>query len=382
MNIIFLAPQFSENHYLFCEALRKRGINVLGIGDTAYDDLRPQLTQALDEYYKVDNMEDYTQVFRAVAYFTYHYGKIDRLESLNYYLLETQAKLRTDFNIPGINLSTLDELSGLRQKKLFRKVRVGVLRSILADTLENGQSFVNEVGYPVLAKADNTAAGEEGCLIANNQELAAFYQDKPATAYALEEIVEGVIFSFEGLIDISGKIIFETVHQQSGQTSTELPELNPFSYSLLEIPSDIEKAGHNILKAADLQGTFFAIRFIRTARKKLIALNYRLCPHSEFTPDFFNYANDFNIYAAWAAAITGKEVRLTSNQTYHCAFIGRRKDDYYSHTHEELLANYGHFVIQHKPIPPAFRSMGDYGYIVRSSNLNTILSIIDFAHLE
>ena len=44
----------------------------------------------------VDDMEDYGQMFRAVAFFSFKYGKIDWLESNNEYWLEQDARLRTD----------------------------------------------------------------------------------------------------------------------------------------------------------------------------------------------------------------------------------------------------------------------------------------------
>ena len=40
MNFIFVSPNFPERYYLWCEALRRRGVNVLGIGDTPYPCLR------------------------------------------------------------------------------------------------------------------------------------------------------------------------------------------------------------------------------------------------------------------------------------------------------------------------------------------------------
>jgi hypothetical protein len=137
------------------------------------------------------------------------------------------------------------------------------------------------------------------------------------------------------------------------------------------------------LTAAQVQGSFFTIKFIRTARKKLIALELKLCPDNEFTPDILNYANDFNIYAEWVNAISGNPVQLEPVEKYHCAYIGRRQDDYYAHSHEEILSEHGLFLLQHKKVPLAFKNrLGTYGYLVRCTNLNTILSIIDFAHQE
>ena len=68
-NFIFLSPNFPEGYWRFCAALKARGFCVLGIGDCPYDALRPELKGALAEYYKVNSLEDYGEVYRAVAFF-------------------------------------------------------------------------------------------------------------------------------------------------------------------------------------------------------------------------------------------------------------------------------------------------------------------------
>ena len=80
-------------------ALRADGVNVLGIGDAPYDSLSPRLRYTLTEYYRVENMEDYDAMFRAVAFLSFRYGKIDWLESNNEYWLMQDARLREDFHI-------------------------------------------------------------------------------------------------------------------------------------------------------------------------------------------------------------------------------------------------------------------------------------------
>ena len=51
MNFIFISPQFPRTYWNWCDRLKKNGANVLGIGDTPYDDLAPELKQCLTEYY-------------------------------------------------------------------------------------------------------------------------------------------------------------------------------------------------------------------------------------------------------------------------------------------------------------------------------------------
>ena len=120
MNFIFISPNFPHTYWNFCDRLKKNGVNVLGIGDAPYDGLEDGLKGALTEYYKVDSLENYDQVFRAVAFFSFKYGKIDWIESLNEYWLEQDAQLRTDFNVTtGIQS---DRISFIKEKSLMKKL--------------------------------------------------------------------------------------------------------------------------------------------------------------------------------------------------------------------------------------------------------------------
>ena len=81
VNFVFMSPNFPEGYRYFCMRLKENGATVLGVGDCPYDQLHPELQEALTEYSKVDTLEDYDQCLRAVGYFTGKYGKIDWLES-------------------------------------------------------------------------------------------------------------------------------------------------------------------------------------------------------------------------------------------------------------------------------------------------------------
>ena len=92
-NFVFISPNFPVNYWQFCRQLRNNGLRVLGIGDQPYDTLLPELKSALHEYYKVGSLENYDEVYRAVAFFISKYGRIDWLESNNEYWLERDAML-------------------------------------------------------------------------------------------------------------------------------------------------------------------------------------------------------------------------------------------------------------------------------------------------
>ena len=123
MNVVFISPHFPLHFYQFCDRLKRMGVNVLGIGDTPYDNISDNCKASLTEYYRVDSLEDYEEVYKAVAYYIFRYGRIDYIDSQNEYWLELEAKIRTDFNIPtGFHTDDLDAVKHKsRMKEGYRR---------------------------------------------------------------------------------------------------------------------------------------------------------------------------------------------------------------------------------------------------------------------
>ena len=156
-NFIFISPNFPTNYWMFCRELKNNGLNVLGIGEQPYDELLPELKESLNEYYKVDSLENYDSVYRAIAFFIFKHGRIDWLESNNEYWLERDAALRTAFNITsGFHTCDIPRIKfKSKMKEFYKKVNIPVARYHLVDNYENCKAFIDEVGYPVITKPDN-----------------------------------------------------------------------------------------------------------------------------------------------------------------------------------------------------------------------------------
>ena len=114
MNVVFLSPHFPPNWCRFVGRAARRRRQHARHRRRSCEELRPELRDALDDYYRVDDLADYDQLTRAMGFFIHRHGRIDRLDSLNEHWLETEAALRTDFNIPGINQSTIAPSSASR----------------------------------------------------------------------------------------------------------------------------------------------------------------------------------------------------------------------------------------------------------------------------
>ena len=137
MNVVFLSPQFPPHYHQFCQRLKRDGANVLGIGDAPYEQMPIPVKDSLTEYFRVPDMHDYDALVRACGYYTHKYGKIDRFESLNEYWLNTEAKIRDDFNILGIRGDQIDHVRRKsRMKQKFREAGVPVAAGRVVTSLE------------------------------------------------------------------------------------------------------------------------------------------------------------------------------------------------------------------------------------------------------
>ena len=157
MNFIFISPHFPHTYWQFCRRLKQNGVQVLGIADAPYDTLTEELKDSLTEYYRVESLENYDEVYRAVAYFAFRYGRIDWIESNNEYWLEQDARLRTDFNVTtGIRN---DQIRSIKEKSEMKKyyLRGGIptARQIrAAEGFDALRDFTRLTGYPIIAKPD------------------------------------------------------------------------------------------------------------------------------------------------------------------------------------------------------------------------------------
>ena len=265
MNFVFVSPQFPASYWNFCDRLKQRGVTVLGLSDAPYDSLSDQVKNSLTEYYRVDNMEDYDQMVRAMGYFTHKYGKIDWLESNNEYWLTQDARLRTDFNITTGMKS--EQVANVRRKSamkaFYKKAGVPTARYHMVSSLEEGLAFAEEVGYPVFVKPDGGMGAEESYKLSNPDEMRYFYETKSDVDYIMEEFITGDIWSYDGISDSHGDIIFETTVSWPRSVADIVNNKDHLSYYTANIlPEDLRRAGRATVKAFDVRSRFFHLEFL------------------------------------------------------------------------------------------------------------------------
>ncbi len=381
MNIVFLSPHFPPNYHPFCLQLRRMGASVLGIAEAPYDELRQEVRDTLTEYYRVDNMEDYDQILRACGYFTHIYGHIDRIESLNEYWIETEARLRTDFNVQGTKSHQVARMTRKSEmKKLFQKAGVPVARGKVVKNLESALKLTEEVGYPVVLKPNRGVGAAHTVLIENNADLSAFISEMPHTPYIMEEYIRGQLYSFDGLTDRDGNIVFQTAHIFSqGIMETVNEDRDLFYYSLRHIPEELEQAGTQSVRAFGIQERFFHIEFFHTDDNRYVGLEMNARPPGGLTTDMFNYANNLDIYEQWASVLLFNQFSASYSRPYHCGYVGRKLNKAYLHSHLDIMKKYGYLIVHHGPIESIFsQAIGNYAYLANSESVEELEALARF----
>ena len=374
-NFIFISPNFPENYWHFCRHLRDNGFNVLGIGDCEYFNLLPELKASLTEYYKVSDLSNYDEVFRAVAFFTFRYGKIDWLESNNEYWLERDAHLRTEFNIAtGFKDGDMKKVKLKSQMKPFyAEAGIKAARYCLADSPRACKKFIDEVGYPVIVKPDNGVGANDTHRLCSDDDLIQFFATKLPVRYIMEEYIDATVNSYDAIVNSKGEPIFETGNVTLGSLMDVVNTGDSSMFYIVDQPfEDVREAGRRTLRAFGVRSRFVHFEFFRLNRDQhigkkgeIVALEVNMRPSGGISPEMMNYANSTDVYKIWADMVAFDCSSKGTGERFYCAFVGRRDGKPYVHSDDEIYSRYaGNIKIARRVAKALSGAMGDRMFVV------------------
>ncbi|MDE7075801.1 MAG: ATP-grasp domain-containing protein [Clostridia bacterium] len=385
-NFIFISPNFPDTYWRFCRELKNNGFNVLGIGDSEYFELSNELRASLTEYYKVSSLENYDEVYRAVAFFSFRYGKIDWLESNNEYWLEQDAKLRTDFNITsGFHIDEMPKVKFKSEMKTYyKKAGIKVARHCIATDEKTCKKFIEEVGYPVIVKPDNGVGANDTHKLENDGDLQRFFQTKYPVSYIMEEYIQAEVNSYDAIVNSQGEPIFETGNVTPLSLMDVVTTNDTSLFYILNKPfEDVRAAGRKVLKAFGVKSRFVHFEFFRLTcdqhigkKGEVVALEVNMRPSGGISPDMMNYANSTDVYKIWADMIAFDKSDLQTGEKYFCAFAGRRDGRHYVFREQDIRDKFYNNLKIVGRVPRALSgAMGDTMYI---ANFKTQAELDEF----
>ena len=351
-NFVFISPNFPLTYWKFCAELKNNGMRVLGIGDCPYDELTGELKNALHEYYKVGSLENYDEVFKAVAFFTYKYGKIDWLESNNEYWLMRDAQLRTEFNITtGPKTPDMAKIKYKSEMKAYyEKAGLPTARYHLVQGYDDAIAFAHKVGYPVVVKPDNGVGASNTYKLRSDEEVAYFISTKDDNVYIMEEFVNGYVQTYDAIIDSKGQPLFES----GNVTPMSIMDVvndndNSIYYLVKDLPKKVRSAGLRTVEAFGVKSRFVHLEFFilnddqEGLGKKgdILGLEVNMRPCGGYTPEMYNYSQETDVYKIWADMVAFDRSTKPVGNHHYCAFVGRRDGKNFVMDDAAIWAKYG-----------------------------------------
>ena len=376
-NFVFISPNFPTNYWQFCHHLKENGLRVLGVGDQPYDELLPELKASLTEYYKVGSMENYDEVYRAVAFFISKYGRIDWLESNNEYWLERDAMLRTDFHITsGFQVEDMERIKyKSKMKPYYEAVGIKTARYHIVDDFDGCKAFIDLVGWPVIVKPDNGVGASHTYKLKNDDDLRAFLAERESwVSYIMEEFITAEVTSYDAIIDSKGEPVFESGNVTCDSLMDVVNEAkDSIFYIVKELPEVMKQLGRRTVKAFGVKSRFVHFEyFVLKADQEglgkkgdIFGLEVNMRPPGGYAPELANFANSVDVYKIWADMIAYDSTLVPMNgQHYFCGFCGRRDGKNYKMSHDDIMREYGHKMKLAARTPAALSgAMADMMYV-------------------
>lgn len=380
VNFVFISPNFPEKYWQFCDELQKNGVRVLGIGDTPAESISQELRNSLCEYFYVQDLADYDMMYRAVGYYAWKYGKIDWIESNNEFWLESDARLRTDFNVcSGIKL---DKIASIKEKsemkKYYAQGGIRTARQIKAsEGIEAVKAFSIDAGYPLFAKPDVGVGAGGAHKIADERELEAFFVNTShVDDYVIEEYVTGDICTYDAVVNSKGEPLVESMCVCPPSIADIVNNnLESTYYVEKKMSENLRFWGRRTVKAFGVTSRFVHLEFFRLNKAHrglgepgdFVALEVNMRPGGGFTPDMINYAHNISMFKIWADMVAfDRRTTPHPDDDYYCVYVGRRDNVTYALDSEAVKQKYADAIMMTPRISPALTpAMGDYAYIAR-----------------
>ena len=262
--------------------------------------------------------------------------------------------------------------------EVFRLAGVPCPEGIRCDDAAAVRDFARRHGYPLVFKPDSGSGSVETFRVESDVELEAALLRSLAN-HIVQPFVEGVITTFDGLLDGSGSIVFCTSHTyDEGIMQVRSGVLDGHYCSRRVIPSALEDVGRRALRAFGLRERFFHLEFFARPDGSYVALEMNVRPPGGFTVDMMGYAADVDVYDLWSAVLMDQvPPGFTYQPRYFTAHAGRRAERIYFWSEEELARDLGSVIVAVRDVPRAFApTMGDVAYLLRHERLETLAKAV------
>ena len=92
-----------------------------------------------------------------------------------------------------------------------------------------------------------------------------------------------------------------------------------------------------------------------------------------------NYSADIDLYEVWAASFHENYPFLDAKAKYSSGFAGRRVNEHFRHSNEEILAQFSDCMVMAEPVPGAYAdAMGEFFFLVKHKSVERVREILKY----
>jgi hypothetical protein len=372
MDILYISPDFAPNFANFIRNLHAAGLRVWSIGEADFFAMPSDLRACIRWYVRTD-LKNWRQVDRAIGelleakHALGFEGAFDLVESHNEQWLRLEGFINERLGVPGITLRDTERLKKKSvMKRIFHASGLPVVRGGRVTDIDEALRLAGDLGYPVILKPDEDVGAGGTHLVDSATELETLSAEL-APGTLLEEFIDAPIVTYDGLTGLDGEVLFENTLVYGEGLIEYTHGMDTFFYVGRSIPARLSEIGQSLVAAFGIRRKFFHFEFfVQDGDYVPIEINSR--PPRGAILDMMNYSVDGDLYRAWAGMVAGRAAELPPVKKYFIGYVGRQ-DKPYTFSHAEILARFGHCLVEFAENPPVFSgSMGRHRYIFRSEN--------------
>lgn len=308
--VVFVAPYFLPATARFlAAALAQPGVSLGLVSHELAERLPAGIRDRLAAHYRVSDALDPVQLVTAVKAIGSQLGPIDCLMGPLEELQVPMAEVRQLLGIPGIDVETARNFRDKdRMKKILNDVGLPCAQHRLVGRPEEAMSFIDQVGFPVVAKPPAGSGSRNTFRINNPGQARDWLQwspPQPENPTLLEEFVVGDEHAFD-CVFVNGKPRWWNISDYH-PTPLEVME-NPWIQWAVVLPRDISgpeyvaigEAGPAAIATFGLETGLVHMEWFRRADGSIAISEAAVRPPGAQFSTLISYAHDFDLYAAWA----------------------------------------------------------------------------------
>ena len=362
MNVLIISPGYPADMPEFTRGLAECGATVVGVGDQSAGNLPELVRRSLSEYVQVGSLWDARSVAAELGE-RLRGRQLDRIECLWEPGIVLAAELREAFGVDGLDVETARRF---RDKELMKQALdsagIRTPHHVAADSVAAVWSAAQDIGFPVILKPIAGAGSADTYRVDSNDDLRAVLPAlRHVPVVSVEEFIDGEEYTFD-TITIDGRIAYDNIawYRPRPLIARSNEWISPQVIALRDVDrpefDGAKEMGRRVIEALGFDTGFTHMEWYRKADGEIVFGEIGGRPPGAHQVDQMKYACDFDVFKAWARAVTEKRFDVEIERKYNVATIykrargvGRIKS---VEGADELQRRFGEHVVWNTLLPP------------------------------